>query len=199
MSTNLSVLSLPDGSPMGSVVLKSEDGFAIPSSVAISPDGREATVAVMQRRPEVGLADFQTGQYRTLTSVSSLQVKTMQWSPDGKRLAIGDSEKVLLWERPGEGREPALVRVLRGHGKPVTALTFSPDGATLASAAGDEPVRLWDMATGLERAVLPIHGKLSTTGLTDLAFTPEGRELRGLDVSARRVIRWLADPPNASP
>ncbi len=182
---------------MGSVHL--QEGPDYPYRVAISPVGREAALACGGNRPEVRLADFHTGQYRTMTSISSSRIQAMKWSSDGKRLAIVDSDTVRLWERPEEGREAVPTRVLRGHGKPISALAFSPDGTTLASAAADEPVRLWDMATGLGRAVLPIHGKLSTTGISDLAFTPDGRELRDLDVPARRVIRWLADPPDATP
>src|SRR5262249_55053811 len=67
--------------------------------------------------------------------------------------------------------------VLRGHSGWVQALAFSPDGALLASGAG-EPRRpgeckLWAVANGEERATLPGP----TGGVGALAFAPDGRTL----------------------
>src|SRR5262249_9200564 len=50
---------------------------------------------------------------------------------------------------------------------------FSPDGHTLATASRDGKARLWDVATGQERTVLP-HRTIYVRGAV---FSPDGQIL----------------------
>jgi WD40 repeat protein len=66
--------------------------------------------------------------------------------------------------------------VLIGHKDEVSDVVFSPDGKTLASVGNsDETLRLWDTATGAERAVF---SKKSQIG--HVAFSPDGKTLAAI-------------------
>ena len=74
-------------------------------------------------------------------AISSPQVCSILWSPHYKELISGHGfaqNQLVIWKYP----TMAKVAELKGHTARVL-LTMSPDGATVASAAADETLRLW--------------------------------------------------------
>ena len=62
---------------------------------------------------------------------------------------------------------------MRGHTSRVHSITFSPDGKLLASSSMDKTIRLWNVISGEELAVIDDHNDY----VDPLAFSPEGNLL----------------------
>jgi WD40 repeat protein len=102
--------------------------------------------------------------------------------PAGPTLAIGNGDGTArLWE-PASAGQPANIATLIGHEEvirhayAVSAVTFSPDGHTLATGRTDGAVRLWDLTdagTPTPTATLPGDGG----AVWGLAFSPDGHTL----------------------
>jgi len=98
------------------------------------------------------------------------QVSAVAWSPDGKTLASGSSDKtVKLWDL-ATGK---LFATLQGHTETVYSVAWSPDGKTVASGSFDKTVKLWESATGKLLATLQGH----TGEVESVAWSPDGKIL----------------------
>jgi hypothetical protein len=97
-------------------------------------------------------------------------VRSLAWSPDGKRLATAsDDGTVKVWQVSG-GRE---VCTLMGHTNSVIAVSWSPDGERLASGSSDGTAKVWEAATG--RSLLTLKGH--TNQVTSVCWSPDSRRL----------------------
>lgn len=105
-----------------------------------------------------GKAQFATanavGWFRAIDGDPGSVIATVAFSPDGKLLATCDGwDGMLFLQDTQTGKN---LRQLKGHFSSVLSLAFSSDGKLLASCAADYKVRIWDTATGQERAALPL-------------------------------------------
>jgi len=76
------------------------------------------------------------------------------------------------WSLP-DPADPVLQRVLTGHTGQVNTVTAAPDGSWLATGGNDGTVRIWDVATGQERATL-VHRTRRTDWVNAVAIAPDG-------------------------
>jgi WD40 repeat protein len=99
------------------------------------------------------------------------RVRSLAWSPDGTRLALGYEESIELRD-PDTG--DVLLR-LEGHEEEtsVNELVWSPDGTMLASGSTDDSVIVWDTATG--DSLNRMAGNVSD--INGLAWSPDSKSV----------------------
>jgi len=98
-------------------------------------------------------------------------ITSLDFSPDGKLLAVAGYHEVLLYENDGAKLAARLV----GLSERVQSLRFSPDGQWLAVAGGD-PARLgeiqvWDVAKGK----LVVSAPVSYDTLYGVSWSPDSK------------------------
>jgi WD40 repeat protein len=146
----------------------------------LSPDGSRLALLALDEVVRL----FDTTDGKLLVRKAAAGSLHLKWSPDGRTLAAKTAKKLTLFDASLES--PRELRGLEGFG----AFAFSSDGRTLAIATHQNGVQLWQTTTGRKLLHLP-----DSNDVSDLAFTPDGRTLRGL--TANRAREWVALPAGA--
>jgi WD40 repeat protein len=139
-------------------------------AIAISADGRTLAAACHETN-QTTLWDLETGLIRRRIPHDS--VGSVAFSPKGRILAtgsLGSADTLKLWD--ADTGQP--VSTLEGSPlNEACRVAYSPDGRTLAAGGFGGAVRLWDVATGRNVAVLAGH----TANVPALTFSRDGRIL----------------------
>ena len=109
-----------------------------------SPDGTVLAVAT-----PIGIWLYDTSTYETIALLTGDKygISSISFSPDGKTLAGGGSDKIVyLWDfRTGKRKQSFL-----GHRESIFNVSFSYNGKALASASILD-TNLWDTTTGIHK------------------------------------------------
>jgi WD40 repeat protein len=154
-------------------------------AVSISPDGSAVAAG---RANAIHVYDAGSGTYirslidpaltapdgKPLKAAHLTIVEALAYSPDGKYLASGSYQEVVLWD----ARTGTLRKRLTGFADRVVALGFSPNGKLLATGGGapteDGEIKVFDVATG--KLVVDIKNGHSDT-VFGVSFSPDGIKL----------------------
>ena len=152
--------------------------------LALAPNGKWAAscssrLTVSDMRVQLWDLASGTEHGRGLKGASD-NYRTAAISPDGKRLAAGNSDRtVWVWSFESAGMKPLR---LKGHTAPVTGVAFARNADSLLSASEDGTVRQWDLATGVEKGSL----NASVGPIRCLAFGGKSVAVAGKFLAVRR-------------
>lgn len=140
-------------------------------SVKFSPDGSVLSVGGYQK---VRLLDTHSGKVLAELAGQADEVRSMAFSPDGRKLAAAGGEpqregEIKIWDLASF----RLITTLKGHKDCVYSVAWSPDGKLIATGSYDKMVKLWDVASGKEARNLQDH----IDAVFSVAFSPDGRRL----------------------
>nr|WP_314174704.1 protein kinase [Streptomyces sp. DSM 40971] len=147
------------------------------NSVAFSPDGK--TLASGNELGDVTLWDTGSKKDKELAVLDGETdvVNAVAFSADGKTLATAGSNSqgnpdgtAVLWDLHSRKARATL-----RPGGSLSTVAFSPDGKTLATTGIAEEVRLWNVASGHQKASLD-DSYAGSSGY-DMSFSPDGKTL----------------------
>jgi WD40 repeat protein/uncharacterized caspase-like protein len=135
-------------------------------TLAFSPDGR--SLAAGGTSQALHLLDVATGQTQNLNGHTG-EITSVAFQPNSELLASGSTDKtVRLWN----ASTGSLVKTLATLPSHVNAISFSPDGKTLAIAAADGKLTLLNLESNKTQSLSATAGEILS-----VAFSPDGRWL----------------------
>ena len=153
------------------------DAYAVTvpiTALAFSPDNSEIAASGYH---EINLWKAADGALDRRLRGLAERVYDIAYSPDGKWMATASGDpgqfgSVKLWiAEPGGGGKP--VRDLLESTDSAFAVAFSPDSKKVAAAGADRAIRIWEVESGKELALIEDHADW----IFDIAFSPDGKRL----------------------
>ncbi len=155
------------------------------SCARFSPDGRHLAVGSYDKCVSLySVPDFEF--MRALAHGDSL-IYGLDFSPDGKMLAVADIESIGLWDISGERRGSWIT----GQGANM-GLRFSSDGINLVSAGEDKTVRVWSTQNQELNLTIKVGQK---SAAMDIALSPGSEVLATAGDCARLWALHLRPRP----
>jgi len=169
------------------LIAKLDDAAEV--SACFSPDGRIGASISTEADAGVRIWDATSAKRLKTISPGERSFSRVCFSPDGKLLAVATGPQVKLYDTTDWQEMAALQDSPDGEPREtaVTSIAFSPDGAVLASGSRRKTVKLWDVGTHEQLAVLEGHaGPINV-----VTFSPDGELLASGDTEGTiKLWQW---------
>ena len=163
---------LPEGAKM-------RLGKGVVNDITFSPAGTQFAVATTIG---IWIYDAHTGEELTLLTGHEREVKTVEYSPDGRTFTTVDAGgETRLWDATTHKR----ISILTEPTDLVEKITLSSDGTRLVTANMDDTFRLWHLADTDQEPILINDTEQSVLAM---ALSPDGRILATSKVPHHNTI-----------
>jgi WD40 repeat protein len=169
------------------------------SALTFTPDGKilvSSGHGMVDRKKGLILGEVKFWDVAKRTLIRTLKTNTdfvasVAVSGDGKTLAVGDRDRVTLWE-VATGNE---IRTFKGPTL-ITSVAFFPKDTILAASGEDQKsgggaispvdprINFWSVETGKELITLPL------TAARCVAFSPDGKAFASVEFVGGDVMLW---------
>ncbi len=154
---------------------KDEISYSTVNSImAFSPDSR--TLANVGIDNTIRLWSTATGTLKRTVKGHTKEITAISFSPDGKTFVSGSQDGTLRMWDVGTGKHKQTITNRRATNDqkvppiPVSTVSFSLNGVTLASGHQDGSIYLWDVATDKLQGTFIGH----TDAISKVSFSPDG-------------------------
>jgi WD40 repeat protein/serine/threonine protein kinase len=173
------------GAPMRAAAPIETVAFSPDSSMLATAAGTFGDTTPTPTDQTVQLWDVATRQPIDLPlSGHTTSVTTIAFSPDGKLLATGGNDNLVVLHDPHTGATVGTPMPVAGQ---VHSLAFSPDSSRLAVGTQAPDVVVFDVRTGLQ-----VGSTLGAGAFDAVAFSPDGTRLVTSSPLAKTTIVWDA-------
>ena len=173
-------VGLQSDAPGSGQLAKLRDDSGSVESIAFSPDGSTLACASGYGDGDGGVRFWDVPRRRIRAFFPKDPVTSIAYSPLGSSVAA-TADQVLLLD-PETGKLHGPLRGTQGKGNE-SFVAFSPQGDRLATAGWDHCIRLWDVRTLRQEAVLQGH----SAHVLAVVFTVDGKSL--VSIGADRELR----------
>ena len=159
--------SVPSGKLVNTIKLDIDEEI----SIAFSPDGKYLLIGGIYSN-NIILWDISKDKlYKTfnyLDAMTSVGIKVVAFSPDGKKILSGSCDATLaLWDIETGN----IIKYFKGHRNCITSAVFTTDGKNILSGGEDNTMKLWDVATGQTLKTFEGH----SDRITSVCLSPDNK------------------------
>ncbi|WP_027250077.1 nSTAND1 domain-containing NTPase [Planktothrix agardhii] len=189
LSSKQPLKSLENAIQAGESVKNGRNLMTILKQNSVFMPGTELEWQAINGLQKIGYKITQLNRWQAHTA----PLTTISFDPKNDQIIASASEDgtIKFWHPDGS---QAQNQTLKGRGKAVWSLSFSPDGSTLISGSRDQRIRLWnkDKSTGEFKEPPLLFARQHTSNILGVAFSSDGNLIASAGED-KKVNLWNKD------